>query len=529
MAVQSTLQQRTVGEWEVRSAQRYPTPFADVVVEATFTGPDGRSRQDAGLSCGQRHLEGALQSRHRRSLDLSHRFASGEPGAGCGWSLRRDAARSPRVPPGDAGSRVRLHLRERRSRLSLRRHGLQPFRHGPLRRRRRGLPASAQAAGLQHPAHPRAGEPVPSSRRLQRLADATHLGLGRQRAGADVRPLQSRLLRHGRSRRPALRGPRHRHRDDHGGLGLRVPVQSSRALHGGMGRALDALSHRPLRRLQLPLRLDAVERVRVLPGRNLHPQACGRPLGHSHRPLDQGHGTAWPCRRHAQRAAHAAVRRAVQGRPRGCRCDLLPGLGDARRGAGLACRRHRGADPGRPGGLARRRRVRRMGLRAQPVLRAQAAQPRVLRPQPYPPRRLARRVLRHGHHHRLRELLGAVDGPGRGPARPRRSPPPPALHDRARAIGKAQAGPGTAARERPARPRAVRAGHGRARCRRGLPAGRRRHPARPAGPACRARWFDPRTGALEDAAAGSDAAFQSPQTSSEAQRPDDWVLLVDQA
>ena len=47
--------------------------------------------------------------------------------------------------------------------------------------------------------------------------------------------------------------------------------------------------------------------------------------------------------------------------------------------------------------------------------------------------------------------------------------------------------------------------------------------------ACRARWFDPRTGALEDAVAGSDAAFQSPQTSSEAQRPDDWVLLVDQA
>ena len=47
--------------------------------------------------------------------------------------------------------------------------------------------------------------------------------------------------------------------------------------------------------------------------------------------------------------------------------------------------------------------------------------------------------------------------------------------------------------------------------------------------AYRARWFDPRTGALEDAVAGSDAAFQAPQTSSEAQRPDDWVLLVDQA
>jgi hypothetical protein len=47
--------------------------------------------------------------------------------------------------------------------------------------------------------------------------------------------------------------------------------------------------------------------------------------------------------------------------------------------------------------------------------------------------------------------------------------------------------------------------------------------------AYRARWFDPRTGALEDAAARSDAVFQSPQTSTDAQRPDDWVLLVDTA
>jgi hypothetical protein len=41
----------------------------------------------------------------------------------------------------------------------------------------------------------------------------------------------------------------------------------------------------------------------------------------------------------------------------------------------------------------------------------------------------------------------------------------------------------------------------------------------------RARWFDPRTGALQDAG----APFRSPQTSSEAQRPDDWVLLVEEA
>ena len=189
------------------------------------------------------------------------------------------------------------------------------------------------------------------------------------------------------------------------------------------------------------------------PNGDLHPQAGGRPLGDPDRPLDQGHGTARPCRRHAQRAAPAALRRAVQRRPRGGRRHLLPGMGDARRGAGLARRRHRGADPGRPRRLARRRGVRRMGLRAQPGLRAQAAQPRVLRPQPHPPRRLARRLLRHGHHHRLRELLGAVDGPGRGPARPRRSPPPPALHDRARAVGQARAGAGAAGRERsPARP-----------------------------------------------------------------------------
>ena len=55
------------------------------------------------------------------------------------------------------------------------------------------------------------------------------------------------------------------------GWGFEFPFNHRDALHGGMGRALDALSHRPLRRLQLPLRLDAVERVRVLPGRNLHP------------------------------------------------------------------------------------------------------------------------------------------------------------------------------------------------------------------------------------------------------------------
>ena len=48
----STLQQRTVGEWEVRSTRRYPTPFADVVVETTFTGPDGRSVKMPGFHAG---------------------------------------------------------------------------------------------------------------------------------------------------------------------------------------------------------------------------------------------------------------------------------------------------------------------------------------------------------------------------------------------------------------------------------------------------------------------------------------------
>jgi hypothetical protein len=48
----STLQQRTVGEWEVRSARRYPTPFADVAVEATFTGPDGRTVRVPGFHAG---------------------------------------------------------------------------------------------------------------------------------------------------------------------------------------------------------------------------------------------------------------------------------------------------------------------------------------------------------------------------------------------------------------------------------------------------------------------------------------------
>ena len=37
-----TLRQRTVGEWSFTSGQSYASPFADVLVEAVFTGPDGR-------------------------------------------------------------------------------------------------------------------------------------------------------------------------------------------------------------------------------------------------------------------------------------------------------------------------------------------------------------------------------------------------------------------------------------------------------------------------------------------------------
>ena len=62
-------------------------------------------------------------------------------------------------------------------------------------------------------------------------------------------------------------------------------------------------------------------------------------------------------------------------------------------------------------GLAGQRGLRRVGLRAQPGLRAEAADPRVLRPQPHPTQRLARRLQRARHHRRLREFLGPVDGP----------------------------------------------------------------------------------------------------------------------
>jgi hypothetical protein len=38
----SALQQRTVGEWSLRSARPYASPFADVLVEGVFTSPGGR-------------------------------------------------------------------------------------------------------------------------------------------------------------------------------------------------------------------------------------------------------------------------------------------------------------------------------------------------------------------------------------------------------------------------------------------------------------------------------------------------------
>jgi hypothetical protein len=44
--------------------------------------------------------------------------------------------------------------------------------------------------------------------------------------------------------------------------------------------------------------------------------------------------------------------------------------------------------------------------------------------------------------------------------------------------------------------------------------------------AYRVRWFDPRTGEWQDATSRSDAAFASPQAGADAQRPEDWVLLV---
>ena len=48
----SSLPQRTVGEWQVRSGSAYATPFADVAVEAVFTGPDGGSVTMPGFHDG---------------------------------------------------------------------------------------------------------------------------------------------------------------------------------------------------------------------------------------------------------------------------------------------------------------------------------------------------------------------------------------------------------------------------------------------------------------------------------------------
>lgn len=39
----TSLPRRTVGEWTLRSARSYAEPFADVAVEATFTGPSGQT------------------------------------------------------------------------------------------------------------------------------------------------------------------------------------------------------------------------------------------------------------------------------------------------------------------------------------------------------------------------------------------------------------------------------------------------------------------------------------------------------
>ena len=147
-----------------------------------------------------------------------------------------------------------------------------------------------------------------------------------------------------------------------------------------------------------------------------------RPLGAPHRPLDQGARAPRPHRGHPQRPAPAPLRRALRQRPDRGRRDHVPGLGttERRRMAGWrpeSRSRSTTAWRGWPGAAV----LAEWGYERNPAF-APDCPATSSATGPHPSRRLARRVPRAGHHPRLRELLGAVGGAGRGPAGDGRPP-----------------------------------------------------------------------------------------------------------
>jgi len=156
-----------------------------------------------GRPC-RRRLQGALrEARHHASLlrwggnvagtllpprggHLACRPRSGACSAGAPRRgvLPRHAGGAAGHIGGLSGAGLGVPYDVRRTRLCPRGHHVQLVRHGLLRRGRGRVPAAPRGAGLQPAARARAGEPVPSTARLERLADAPHLALGRQRAVA---------------------------------------------------------------------------------------------------------------------------------------------------------------------------------------------------------------------------------------------------------------------------------------------------------------------------------------------------------
>lgn len=184
----TTLPRRTVGEWTIRSQHVYSEPFADVAVDAVFTAPSGQTLTVPAFYDGDNTWR--------------VRFNPGEAGA---WSMRTVAVPADpdlaierffevtehaahgflQATPGQAWG-FAYESGEPAFILGDTTYNLFGAAHcdldaGGFMRRR-----SQQGFNLLHVA--RAGQPLPPTRRLQRLADPAHLGVGRQRTVAPLRP-----------------------------------------------------------------------------------------------------------------------------------------------------------------------------------------------------------------------------------------------------------------------------------------------------------------------------------------------------
>ena len=207
------------------------------------------------------------------------------------------------------------------------------------------------------------------------------------------------------------REARARHRDDHGGLGLRVSLQPSHLVHGRVGGAMAAIPDRALRRIQLASgsgrRSTSTSTTRTATG-TISRSADRWALRISR--WIKSHRPARPHHLDAQWAAHSAVRRAVPRRPGSGGRDHVPGVGDARARRWLARRGNRGFDqvprsragaaaPSSPNGATSE--IPDFDLKVPHHEFCDRSHTRRSV--------VARHLLRARHYRRLREQLGAVD------------------------------------------------------------------------------------------------------------------------